>query len=89
MNWWQAIQILPVNQSFNVKNDISITRWEKAEGEGRVPGVGGWGGGGRGQVAGMLSSWYVVHVVHVSTTYLMKTTLKGLLRFFLSATKIL
>ena len=82
MNWWQAIQILPVNQSFNVKNDISITRWEKAEGEGRVPGVGG-GGGKRP------SSWYVVHVVHVSTTYLMKTTLKGLLRFFLSATKIL
>ena len=44
---------------------------------------GGWGGGKRP------SSWYVVHVVHVSTTYLMKTTLKGLLRFFLSATKIL
>ena len=82
MNLWQAIQIFPVNQSFNVKNDISITRWEKAEGEGRVPGEGG-GGGKRP------SSWYVVHVVHVSTTYLMNTTLKGLLRFFLSATKIL
>ena len=53
MNRWQAIQILPVNQSFNVKNDISITRWEKVEGEGRVPEEGG-GGGGRGQVAGML-----------------------------------
>ena len=86
MNRWQAIQILPVNQSFNVKNDISITRWEKVEGEGRVPGEGargGWGGGKRP------SSWYVVHVVHVSTTYLMNTTLKGPLRFFLSATKIL
>ena len=44
---------------------------------------GGWGGGKRP------SSWYVVHVVHVSTTYLMNTTLKGPLRFFLSATKIL
>ena len=83
MNWWQAIQILPVNQSFNVKNDISITRWEKAEGEGKVA-RGGEGGGKKKP-----SSWYVVHVVHVSTTYLMNTTLKGLLRFFLSATKIL
>ena len=45
---------------------------------------GGWGGGGKRP-----SSWYVVHVVHVSTTYLMNTTLKGPLRFFLSATKIL
>ena len=44
MNLWQAIQILPVNQSFNVKNDISITRWEKVEGEGRVPEEGGGGG---------------------------------------------
>ena len=83
MNRWQAIQTLPVNQSFNVKNDISITRWEKVEGEGRVPEEGGGGGGKRP------SSWYVVHVVHVSTTYLMNTTLKGPLRFFLSATKIL
>ena len=44
---------------------------------------GGWGGGGEKR------GWSVVHVVHVSTTYLMNTTLKGPLRFFLSATKIL
>ena len=37
----------------------------------------GAGGGGMGQVA------------HVSTIYLMDTTLKDFLRFFLSATKIL
>ena len=56
-----------------MKNDISITRWEATE-EGGLP---GGQGGGMGQVA------------HVSTIYLMDTTLKDFLRFFLSATKIL